>query len=134
MSKAPTNPKITFNHNWNGKLFCTCFTSIRLRNDHKYKCGYEYDVILKGFNTGPAILTDVRHFHIDQINDFIALLDTGYNKEETITMLKTMYKNIVPDWGKQQISLLLFRRTQVDKKIADAPKTFSFKANVKKSA
>lgn len=134
-----STPRITFNHNWNGKLFCTCFTSLRLRNDKKYQNGTTFQIILNKpgknpFNAGEAILCDVRHLYIHQINDFMAMIDTGYNREETVKMLQTMYKNIVADWNTQQLSLLLFRRIQVDKSIANAPKTITYKASTSKQA
>ncbi len=125
--------KLAFNHNWNGKLFCTCFTSVRLRNDEKYQVGRVYQILVNGKDGGDAILTDLRHLKIDQLNDFICLLDAAYNKEDFTKMIRTMYKNIVTNWETQQLSLLLFRRTVVDKKIADTPKTITYKASTKKA-
>ena len=130
MSAAP-HRRITFNYNWNGKLFCNCFTTIRLRNDEKYRVGYEYDVILKGQNSGPAICCGIKHFKLAELNDFTAMIDTGYNKQDCTAMLKTMYKNIVTNWETQFLSIILLRRTIVDRSQAEPPKTIIYKAKPK---
>jgi hypothetical protein len=86
--------KIEFSYNWNGKLKNKAFTTIRLHNNKKYRAGKTYQIILKGDIIGTAILKEKRGLKLDQLNEFISYLDTGYNKREVITILSRMYKNI----------------------------------------
>lgn len=126
--------KITFSHNWNGKLFCYAFTTFRLRNDAKYKVGQEYDIYLKGHEHEPVVISYIRHFKIDEISEVLWLLDTGYNKEESVNMMKTMYRNIVQNWETQDISFIVLRRIHLDVSQLEKPKTITYKAKPDKAA
>lgn len=108
---------IEFSNNWNNKLNCTAFTSLRLFNPGKYMPGLEYTVILKGIVKGKAVLMSSKILYLNQINRYIALLDTGYEEEECKKLLEEMYKNKMLNWNTQRLSLLLFRY------IKEQPKT-----------
>jgi hypothetical protein len=86
--------KIEFSYNWNGKLNNKAFTTIRLHNGRKYRAGKTYQIILKGEKIGTAMLKDKRVLLLEQLNEFICYIDTGYSKGETITILTRMYKNV----------------------------------------
>lgn len=109
---------IDFSHNWNKKLDATAFTTIRLRNDNKYKIGAEFYINLKherrNINKGVARCVDVKHFKLAQLNNFIAYLDTGYNVSECRRMFEIMYKNVQPpiNWDEQELSLILLVKTK----------------------
>jgi hypothetical protein len=47
---------------------------------------------------------------LDQINDWIARLDTGYDAEKCKELLRTMYKNKGIDWSKQQLAYVMLER------------------------
>ena len=105
---------IDFSYNWNKKLDCShAFTTLRLRNDNKYKVGAEFYINLKSerhnINKGVARVVDIKHLKINQLNNFISFLDTGYNVSECRRMLETMYKNSMPtiNWETQEFSLIL---------------------------
>lgn len=87
---------INFSYNWNNKLECKAFTTIRLHNSKKYKVGELYSIRLqtsKGVELkGHAEIVDIKTISFDQINEFIAHLDTGYNAKETKRILLKMYK------------------------------------------
>lgn len=95
---------IKFSFDWNRKLQNKAFTTIRL-NDQKYQMGVRYLIELKGEIKGVATLVDMRKLTIDQLNNFVTYLDTGYNVEQTTRLLQTMYKNQKVDWESQ---LLVF--------------------------
>lgn len=104
--------KLTFSHNWNNKLDCKAFTTLRLRNDRKYHKGQELEIIEKRFSAGEFsrgtfIIAEIKHLKIYQINEFIARLDTGFNREECITLIQTMYKKSAINWNEQDLSLIL---------------------------
>lgn len=84
---------IKFSTNWNGKLSNKAFTTIRMHDPKKYVVGKLYTIELRGKNIGRAVLKDRRVIKIDRLNDFICYLDTGYNKPQTVDILRKMYSN-----------------------------------------
>lgn len=108
-----------FYQNWNNKLTTNIFTTIRLRNDAKYYEGKIFDrinlvskdkKILTEYGPGQIIM--LVNLLIDDIPSASAYLDTGYNKEETVKLLKTMYSHYTPPvhWETQQLSVMLIRK------------------------
>ena len=106
---------IIFSFNWNNKLDNKAFTTIRLRNDSLFK---EYEVYEIFHNSekagvkhsefkGLARIESIKNIYLSQVNSFISFLDTGYSVDEFTKLVKTMYKNRVKDWTKQQLSLIL---------------------------
>lgn len=96
---APRN--IRFSHNWNGKLHCKAFTTIRLHDDTKYIVGEIYDVYLTSKAAdvpnqfmGRAELTAKKTFRMDQLNEWIAWLDTGYDLDTTRQIIRRMYPKL----------------------------------------
>lgn len=102
--------EIKFSYNWNNKLHCTYFTTIRLRNDRKYQKGKDYRITIKGEKIGEATIQDIRHFKINQINNYITGLDMGYDCKTGVEIIKKMYANA--SWETQEISLILLKMTQ----------------------
>lgn len=92
---------IIFTTNWNNKLDAKrFFSSIRLYNPNKYKVGIIYRIReAKELKTGwedkrqpfLAKLTSEVTFSLDKLPEMSASLDTGYTREETIKMMRTMY-------------------------------------------
>jgi hypothetical protein len=87
-------PVIRFSFNWNNKLTNRAFTTLRIHNPNKYVVGQHYEIELKGQPKGTATLTQKRVIRLAELNDFICYLDTGYNRNETIAIIKRMYKGI----------------------------------------
>lgn len=100
--------QINFSTNWNKKLDCSAFTTIRLRNDNKYKAKEHYELNLNKKFIGTGFCIDIKHFWLKDINDFIAYLDTGYDKEEFKEILKKMYPKV--DFTKTQLSIILLKK------------------------
>jgi hypothetical protein len=107
--------ELRFSYNWNRKLYCRCFTSIRLRNDKRFFAGAEF----KGFNDqekkyiGIIKVLDLKVLKLNQINEYIARLDTGYNAEECKGILRKMYKNSNIEIEKEDLVLLLLMREDI---------------------
>ena len=103
-----------FTTNWNKKLNCDYFTTLRLRNPEKYKIGARHKIkllergILRDYGTAEII--DVKNIRLHQLNTFICGLDTGYSVDETKQLLHTMYKNIVDDVNKSEFNLVLYKK------------------------
>lgn len=104
---------ITFVHNWNNKLDCDAFTTIRLRNDSKFRIGFKYFIDLKennhNTNKGLTRCADLRHFKIRDLNSFVTYLETGLNLKEGSELIARFYKNYNPpiNWETQDLSLIL---------------------------
>jgi hypothetical protein len=71
--------EIKFSTNWNNKLNNKSFSTIRIFNSNKYIVGAKIE-----FEKG---------FYLNQLSMPMAYLDTGYSRNETIEILKKMYKN-----------------------------------------
>lgn len=89
---AESQNEISFSYNWNNKLQCHRFTTIRAANPAKYKIGNVYDIKYKD-QCFQAQIIDIRTISLDQINEFIGGVDTGYSAEEAKTILRRMYKD-----------------------------------------
>lgn len=85
--------KIEFSENWNNKLLCKSFSTLRLHNAAKYTVGSQYEIYYKGALIGKAEIVEKRTFEGSHINEFISQIDTGYTVADFVNLLKTMYKN-----------------------------------------
>jgi len=88
------NNIIKFSYNWNGKLENKAFTTIRVHNPKKYIVGRIYQIELNGTTKGSATLQAKRVLMLNQLNEFICYLDTGYNRTETISIFNKMYSRM----------------------------------------
>lgn len=111
--------RLEFTHNWNNKLQCKSFTTIRLWNERKYVEGKELPVYLHGFDRGFARIISVKKIKIEQINEHIARLDTGYSARECKELIRTMYKNKNIDWEKQYLAYCLLQFVEEKKTLFD---------------
>lgn len=84
-------PIIEFSYNWNKKLDCNVFTTIRVKNENKYQVGNEFDVHLVGKSIKKVKIVAITYFVLKNINEFIAQIDTGYSRAETIKIMERMY-------------------------------------------
>lgn len=107
---------LSFTDNWNNKLNCSCFSTIRLHNPKKYYVGCKMKVTLKGqLKPNPAIVKTVTIFRIDHLTEGMALLDTGYSKAETIKIIEKMYKNKVPNLSQQLFDFVILGYVKSEK-------------------
>jgi hypothetical protein len=86
-----TSINTRFTTNWNGKLACQYFTTIRLYNEAKYQHELLHDIWFKNEHFGRARVVDTRKITIDQVNDWMGFLDTGYDGKKTQQILRRMY-------------------------------------------
>ena len=80
---------LEFSFNWNNKLNCNYFTTLRISAKWMHhtvvvlKCKKQFKVVK---------LLDAKKLYTSQLNDWICYLDTGYNKIDTLNILGKMYK------------------------------------------
>lgn len=107
--------QLDFSANWNNKLSCTSFTSFRLHNPRKYAVGKKLSVMFQGKNLKDVEIRSIRTIKLDQVNEFIAQVDTGYSVEEFKKLVRTMYKNKNIDFETADWDLILCREIKPDK-------------------
>lgn len=83
--------ELRFSYNWNNKLNCKRFTTLRLASP-KYVVGSDYLIKAKGTVDFVATCLDIKYIKIYDIDEYQASLDTGYSKEETILIVERMYR------------------------------------------
>jgi hypothetical protein len=101
---------LRFSTNWNHKLDCDCFTSIREYSKERFFPGREIQIELKGEAICKARVVLVRECYIDNLTELDCYLDTGYSKAETIRILETMYKNRPVNVHTQKFALVLLKK------------------------
>lgn len=87
-------PVIKFSYNWNNKLTNKAFTTMRIHNPAKYQVERMYKIELGNDPKGIAQIKKIVTLRIEDLNDLYCYLDTGYNKTETVNILKKMYSKI----------------------------------------
>lgn len=100
--------EIGFSYNWNNKLGCNSFTTIRLHQPNKYQLNQVYQIKLKGEYLFDAQIIAIKPFMYNNLNEFIAHLDTGYSAEECKNIILKMYPNV--NFETTTISLILLHK------------------------
>ena len=80
---------LPFSFNWNQKLHCNYFTTLRLTD--RFIVGEKVTIQLKGRDIGEAEIIDKRFLFLKDLKLHQCVLDTGYGVEETQNILKKMY-------------------------------------------
>lgn len=104
MIETADNGVVKFAFNWNNKLNCHSFTTIRRHDPLKYAVGNVHQILMKTHdrwvtNYGRAKIVDVRALTLKQIgdNEFISRIDTGHSGSDTVCILKKIYRNASDD-------------------------------------
>ena len=90
---------LKFTSNWNNKLACPAFGTVRLDNEEKYGLGRRFQVWLNGRELGRARVVSYKRFHFDTLNDALAYLDTGHDAAYLRAVLGKMYP--LTAWDRQ---------------------------------
>lgn len=105
-SKNTNTPTIIkFSTNWNNKLSCDYFTTIRLASP-KYQVDKIYIIELKGKALKWVRMIEGRIITMAQMNEWVTRLDTGYDCKKFYDLFNRMYPNT--DWTTQRLVLCLF--------------------------
>lgn len=99
---------INFTSNFNNKLDCQCFITIRSDYYNDIKVGSICQIALNKNVLYNAQLLAVKPFKLGSLNEFVSCLDTGYSVAETIAMIRKMYNNKIT--LNDTMYLLLFAR------------------------
>lgn len=108
--------RLNFSTNWNRKLDCDTFSTIRLWNPEKHYQGREVDIYDKSVSPprfkGVGRYELVSEFTINQLKPAAAMLDTGYTLEETQNMIRTMYHKTVPNVETQPLAYIIIKKVK----------------------
>jgi hypothetical protein len=106
---------ISFSANWNNKLDCKYFTTIRIYNPLKHKTGKKVDILLKKKLKNKAQIIGVKKGYIKDLGAYDCYLDTGYSKQETISIMLKMYPKI--NFKHQLVALVLLKKIEPPKPV-----------------
>lgn len=85
---------LKFSYNWNHKLDCHAFTTIRIYNPDKHYVGQSVRLLLKDQEMGTGLIHGVNAFYLASLNPFMSYIDTGYSVEETASIIRRMYPKV----------------------------------------
>lgn len=104
---------IKFSQNWNNKLLLdNYFTTIRVYSKKKHiagcliKCEYTRRGETIEFITEIATVQLVK---LDLIPEFVFMTDTGYPKQESISMFEKMYQNTAVNVHEAQFAIICLK-------------------------
>jgi len=96
---------LKFTQNWAMKLDNKkFFTTLRISRPF-YKSGDDAIIEMKNKVIGTAKIKTVTVCKINELPNIICLMDTGYDKKETITILQRLYPTA--NWNVETISIIL---------------------------
>ena len=100
--------RLEFEENYNGKLNCQCFTTIRLHHPVKNAVGAIKQVYLKGVWKGNARIMHAATITLDRINLPMAKLDTGLQPDGCRRLIRNLYKGRPGiNWDTQQLDYII---------------------------
>lgn len=108
MTTALNPDKLEFSYNWNNKLDCTYFTTLRLSS--RFKEGDVVEIWHQKLFKGEGRVIKKRGIGLKDISDIMAYLDTAYNAEETRAIIKKTYPTI-KNWDTTPIYYYLIEKT-----------------------
>lgn len=101
--------KLNFSYNWNNKLDCAVFTTLRLHNPKIYYAGALKSVYLKDVYKKDVEIMAVKKMLLGSITEYTAGVDTGYSAQECQKLIKTMYKSRNINWATQLLDFMLLK-------------------------
>ena len=107
--------KIHFTHNWNNKLNCDVFTTVRIENTAKYKPNQLYEITLSKPKSkeptiqGKARILLIQPFYLEKVSEGIALIDTGLSKQKFIDLVHTMYSKTGINFTTKRLTLIFLK-------------------------
>ena len=100
---------INFSQNWNNKLNCEAFTTLRMPNE-RYKTGQVFEITLNEESKSCATLVAITYINLEDITEYIARLDTGCSAEDCKKIIRDIYPNV--DFTQQRLAYLLFVKSK----------------------
>jgi hypothetical protein len=111
MPPAAVDPAKTLKlaRNWNGKMYCKFFTSIRL--DDPYWTPGDYYKVVKEDYCFRGLLHDKKVIKLDELPAYTAILDTGLPLPLAKQKIMEFYPHVA-DWKAASICVLLIENIE----------------------
>lgn len=100
-----------FTTNFNGKLLCNTFTTIRLHDSNLNRLGERHTICLRDTDIGIASILSVKIITVDRISEHMAHIDTGHNKAYLLGLLRKFYPDIT---AATQFDFILYQWKELD--------------------
>lgn len=91
MTDQTNLPVIAFSSNFNNKLDCKAFSTIRMRNDARFKLEHDYSIVLKDQPIYVAKIVSITHFRLNALSPAMSYLDSGYDPTGAKKIISNMY-------------------------------------------
>lgn len=105
--------KIKFSQNWNRKFANPFFTTIRLYDQKSHYPGKLIECSCKldkdRLHVISAEIVAVNIIKLQDIPEWVFMLDTGYSKLEALRIFKNMYEQKFPDYLTKTFALLTIK-------------------------
>ena len=98
---------INFFQNWNNKLSCDYFTTIRPDWDY-YKKGEIYTIVLNKIFQYEGQILEIRRFYLKDLNQYMSFLDAGLSPELLRAQIVKMYPK--KDFKVELLNILLIKK------------------------
>ncbi len=112
-----------FNNNWNDKMICNNFTTLRPYYPNNSPNTSEIVVCTwKEIVFHCEVVSVVKFPKIEDVPDFIFYLDLGYCKTESLKIIENMFKQYIDIYNHTWALFTLKQRPEITKKINEAEK------------
>lgn len=98
-SEKDYNCIVKFDQNYNNKLSCEAFPTIRKTDNVKYVIGREYLIMLYDYHSqtfhevGKAVLVAEHPFKPNDLTNTMSYMDAGMRKDTLMNLLISLYKD-----------------------------------------
>lgn len=83
--------KINFSKNWNNKLACNAFTTLRSYDNKRYLLEKEFEILINGEYLCKAVIVALQSLDISELSDTVAYIDTGSNAIKCANSIRLLY-------------------------------------------
>ena len=102
-------PRINYKENYNNKLNCIYYTSIRLESEH-WEINRSYLVNLKGQKHHIATIESIVKMRLEDLTDYLTFPDCALPACRTIQFMQNLYPK--EDFTKKHIYLITFKKVR----------------------
>ena len=105
---------VKFDQNYNNKLSCEAFPTIRKTDNEKYVIGREYLIMLHDYHSqmfhevGKAYLVAEQSFKPKELTDIMSYMDAGMGSESLLRLLTSLYSDSIWDVNSGLLSMYMF--------------------------
>lgn len=100
---------IVFSQNWNNKLLCGAFTTVRMENPDRYRWGGEYTVVMGRHQLGSAKIVMLKTLYYKDLTEGMSMVDTGRPLPYLLKLLDSFYPSA--NWSVDRLNWMVLEYT-----------------------